>query len=196
MRPIYKYCNGCKKTRIIMRPICGYCNGCKTNNYYETYMRLKYWLWHLLLLKHKKRKKKKNHREEKMQTNERTYLQALTLSFHFYLSLLPSCFCFLFQTFFPNIFFFSSRRKEKKTIEKKKKYKEGREFTFKLLFCLLTFDSYFCPLIFAFSIQVHSPWHLLLFKQKEKKNTKKKNHRKKKNAEKRRSLHFFSRFCI
>ncbi len=42
MRPIYKYCNGCKKTRIIMRPICGYCNGCKTNNYYETYMRLKY----------------------------------------------------------------------------------------------------------------------------------------------------------
>jgi hypothetical protein len=34
-----------KKPTIIMRPICKYCNGCKkTNNYYKTYMQILQWL--------------------------------------------------------------------------------------------------------------------------------------------------------
>jgi hypothetical protein len=78
---------------------------------------------------------------------------------------------FCFKHFFLAFSSFQVEEKKKKTIEKKKKCKEGRELTFKLSFCLLTFDSRFCPPIFAFSIQALSPWHLLLFKQKKKKKT-------------------------
>jgi hypothetical protein len=103
---------------------------------------------------------------------------------------LPSCFCpFVFQTLSPDIFFFSSRRR-KKTIEKKKNAEKGRSLPFKLSLCPLTFGSRFCPHVFAFSIQLLSPWHLLL-KQKKKKTIEKI-----KNVEKGGSLPFFSRFYI
>jgi hypothetical protein len=71
---------------------------------------------------------------------------------------------------------------------------------FKLLLCLLTFGSHFCPLIFAFSFQAFAllPWHLFFLKQKKRKKKKKEKKiiEKKKSEEKGGSLPFFSRFCI
>jgi len=64
----------------------------------------------------------------------------------------------LFQTLSPSIFLFSSRRKEKKnkgkkTIKKKKKSREGKEFTFKLSLCLVTFGSCFWLHVFVLLLQ-------------------------------------------
>jgi len=144
--------------------------------------------------KGKKNKEKKTIEKKSRQRKELTFkfsLCLLTFSSRFY----PPAFALLLQTLFPSIFFFSSRRKEKKNHRKEKKCKEGRELTFKLSFCLLTFDSRFCPPIFAFSIQALSPCHLLLLllfkqKKKKKKTQKKTTIKKKKKCKERRELTF------
>jgi len=74
-----------------------------------------------------------------MQRREGAYLKTLALPSHFWLLLLPSCFCpcvsSAFYWHFPLIKQKKKKKntKKKKTIEKKKKCKEGREFTFVLL---------------------------------------------------------------
>jgi len=98
----------------------------------------------------------------------------------------------LFQALSRGIFLFSSRKKntkKKKTIRKKKLCREGRELTFKLLFCLLTFGSRFYYLVFALSFQALSLG--IFFSSKRKKNRKEQ-----KNAEKGGSLPSSSRFAF
>jgi hypothetical protein len=60
------------------------------------------------------------------------------------------------------------KHKEDKTHKKttKRKPKEGRELTFKLPLCFLTFGSRFYP-----SVSNAFSWHLLLLKQKKRKET-------------------------
>jgi preprotein translocase subunit YajC len=91
--------------------------------------------------------------------------------------------------FFFGIFFFQAEKKpqRKKNHKKEKICKEGRELTFKLLLCPLTFGSCFCLFVFAFLFQVLSPG-IFFFLSKRKEKEKKKTHREKKNAEKGRSL--------
>jgi len=119
----------------------------------------------------KKKTKKKNHREgKKMQRREGIFLQAFTLPSHFWLPLLP----LLFQMLFPGIFFFSSRRKKKQHKEKKthRKYlkiqrRDGaffKTFTLHSHFWLSLLPSHFCP----FVSNIFSR-HLLLLKQKKRK---------------------------
>jgi len=104
----------------------------------------------LLILKHKKNKTHKKTTKNKTKKRERAYLQAPTLPFHFWFPLLPFYFkCFLLASF-------SSQTKEKKRKTKKKnhreekKCKEGREFSFKLPLCPVTFNSRFCLHFYLF----------------------------------------------
>jgi len=73
-------------------------------------------------------------------------------------------------------FFSFLKHKEDKTHKKttKKKPKEGREFTFKLPFCLFTFGSRFCLPIFALPFHVLSPSIFFLSSNKKKKTQRKK----------------------
>jgi len=143
----------------------------------------------LLLFKHKEAKTY-NKTTKKTKQREGAYLQALALPSHFWLMLLP----FRFKLFSRSIFFFSSEREKNYTV--KKKCKEGKELTFKLLFCPLTFGFCFWPLIFGLSFQALSPWHFFFKWKKKEKHKEKKNHREEKNAKNGRSLPFFSRFYI
>jgi len=92
-----------------------------------------------------------------------------------------------------NIFFLSSSKKKKtqrkKNHREEKTCKEGKELTFKLLLCPLTFDSHFCFLVLHF----HFKCFILtsFFYQVEGK----KNHREKKNAKKGREFTFKLLFC-
>jgi len=74
------------------------------------------------------------------------------------------------------LLFFFLKHKEDKTHKKttKKKPKEGRELTFKLPFCLLTFGSRFCFPIFALPFHVLSPGIFFLSSSKKKKTQRKK----------------------
>jgi hypothetical protein len=83
------------------------------------------------------------------------------------------------KTMAPYYCLFLLKHKENKT--PKKKPREGRELTFKLSFCLLTFGSRF-----YFLFQTFSP--RIFFFSSRKKNKEKKNHREKRNVEKGRSL--------
>jgi hypothetical protein len=72
----------------------------------------------------------------------------------------------------PGIFFFSSRRKEKKKNHReKKKCREGKELSFKLSLCPLTFGSCFYPPTFALLFQTFSPgiFFFSIIKKKKKK---------------------------
>jgi hypothetical protein len=73
---------------------------------------------------------------------------------------------------------FSNRRKKKqkkKNHREEKKCREGRELSFELSLCPLTFGSPFCPPVSLSSFQALFSWHLFFLKQKKKKkNTKKK----------------------
>jgi hypothetical protein len=108
--------------------------------------------------------------KKKFKTKEGAYLQTPALPFY------PLAFAFLFQALSLAIFLFSNRRKKK--TQRKKKCTEGRELTFKLLFYLLIFGSYFCSLVFDLSFQALSPG---IFssrrKEKKRKTQRKKNHR-------------------
>ncbi len=110
--------------------------------------------WHLLLLKHKKIKK--NTKKKKIVEKGRNF----PLSSRSTLSLLAPVYAFLLFPFCFKHFLLasSSFQVEKKCTE------EGRELTFKLSLCPLTFSSLFCPPVFAFLFQVFFPWHLLLLK--------------------------------
>jgi hypothetical protein len=97
--------------------------------------------------------------------------------------LLPFCFkCFLLAASY------SQTKEEEKNHGEEKKCKEGKEFSFKFMFCPLTFGSRFCP-----SISNTFFWHLLVFKHK-----KRKNHKEEKNVEKGGSLpsSFHSAFSL
>jgi hypothetical protein len=78
-------------------------------------------------------------------------------------------------------FFFFLKHKEDKTHKKttEKKPKEGKELTFKLMFCLPTFGSHFCLLIFALPFHVLSLGIFFLSSSKKKKTIEKKKHVKK-----------------
>jgi hypothetical protein len=102
----------------------------------------------------------------------------LSFKLSFCLLTFGSCFyppisALLFQMLSLDIFFFSSRRKEKKNHREEKKCREGKEFSFKLSLCPLTFGSHFCLHVFALLFQ-----HFLLtsfsFQAKEKKRKEKK----------------------
>ncbi len=95
----------------------------------------------------------------------------------------------------PGIFFISSsKKKEKKrknkTIEEKKTCKEGKELTFKLLLCPLTFDSRFCFLVLHFHFKCFVLTSSFYQVEEKKKTTEKK-----KNAKKGRELTFKLLFC-
>jgi len=90
----------------------------------------------------KKQKNKKNHREKQKCNEGRAYFQAFILPSHFLLLLMASYFCHFVSNTFSSAFFFSQTKKKKKK-RKEKKCKEGRELTFKLSLCPLTFGSCF-----------------------------------------------------
>ncbi len=97
-----------------------------------------------------------------MQKKERAYLQAPTLYSHFGLPLLPSYFCISISSTFSCHLLLLKQKKRKKTLRKnnhrkEKKCREGRELTFKLPLCPLTFGSYFYPLTFDLLFQAFSP---------------------------------------
>jgi hypothetical protein len=77
-----------------------------------------------------------------------------------WLSLLPSCFCtFVSSVFSRHVLLLKQKKRkktQKKTIKKKKKCREGKELTFKLPLCPLTFGSCLCPLAFALPFQALS----------------------------------------
>ncbi len=103
----------------------------------------------------------------------------MVLAFAF--PLLPFC----FKRFFLRIFFFSSRRNEKKIKEKKnhreeKKCREGKELSFKLLLCHVTFGSCFCPPGSTLLFQTLFPNIFFFSNRRKEKKPKEKNHRKKK----------------
>jgi hypothetical protein len=100
-------------------------------------------------------------------------------------------------------FYFQAKEKNTHT-QRKKNHKEKNickkeEFTFKLPFCLFTFDSHFYLFAFAFLFQVFS-LGIFFFssKRKEKKHKEKKTIEKKKYVEKGRSLlsNFYSTFSF
>jgi len=92
------------------------------------------------------------------------------------LSLLVLASALLFQTLSPSIFFFSNKKKEKENHREEKKCREGRELTFKLSLCLLTFGSCFWPPISTLFISsaFSSTFSSFQVEEKKKENTKKK----------------------
>jgi len=87
------------------------------------------------LNRRKKNKEKKTIEKKKMQKREGIHLQALTLPFHFWLPLLPSCFCLFASNTFSFAFFFSQAEGEK-TIKKKTNVKKGGILAFFSRFCI------------------------------------------------------------
>ncbi len=119
----------------------------------------------------------------------------LLSSSHSAFSLLAPTSTFLFQTLSPDIFFFSSKRKKKKRKENHKnkiKCREGKELSFKLPLCPVTFGSRFCLPISALLFQTCS-LNIFFFwsKWKEKKPIEMK-----RNAEKGRSFPSSSHFAL
>jgi hypothetical protein len=91
---------------------------------------------------------KKNKKTKKtIEKNKNVMKGGLTFKLSFYLLIFcsylwPPIFAILFQTLFPRHFLLLKPNKKKKK-RKEKKYKEGRELTFKLSLCPLTFGSCF-----------------------------------------------------
>jgi hypothetical protein len=142
-----------------------------------------------LFLKHKKDKthkkttKKKPKEGRSLPSSSRSAFSFLVLAsafpfLHFYFM------CFLLASSSFQIVR-KKNTKKKKTIEKKKTCKKGKELTFKLLLCPLTFDSRFCFLVLHF----HFKCFILTssFYQVE---GKKKNHREKKKCKTREGTYF------
>jgi hypothetical protein len=94
----------------------------------------------------------------------------------------PRFYTSISSAFFWHLILF--KQKKKKNHKEEKICREGREFTFKFLFCLLTFVFHFCPPAFALPFQAFSP-SIFFFSNKRKE---KKRHRKKKNVEKGRNF--------
>jgi hypothetical protein len=91
------------------------------------------------------KKNRKTIEKKEMQRREGTFLQTLTLLFHFWVLLLPSFFALSFQTL--SLILKQNRKKEKKKNAKK----GGSLFSSSLStlshFWLLVLDSCFCPFI-------------------------------------------------
>jgi hypothetical protein len=100
-------------------------------------------------IKHTRKQLKKKPKEERELTFKLSFC-LLTFGSHFCLPV----FVLPFHVLSLGIFFLSSSRKKKhkkkKNHREEKTCKEGKELTFKLLFCLLTFDSRFCFLVLHF----------------------------------------------
>jgi hypothetical protein len=63
--------------------------------------------------KEKKHKEKENHRRKKYAEKEGAYLQAPVLPSHFWLLILPSCFCpFVSSTFSWHLLLFKQKKKK------------------------------------------------------------------------------------
>jgi len=101
---------------------------------------------------------KAKQRKKEMQRREGIFLQAPVLPFHFWVPLLPSHFCPSVSNAFPwhLLLLKEKKRKEKKNHIEKKKCKEGKELSFKLSLCPLTFGSHFCPPASALPFQTLS----------------------------------------
>jgi hypothetical protein len=106
----------------------------------------------LLLLKHKEDKTHKKITTKKTKRREGAYLQAPTPPSHFWLSLLPFCFKqFLLASSSSSQAKKKKRNKQRnKNHRKEKKCRDGRELSFKLLLCPLTFG--FLPSCFYPSV--------------------------------------------
>jgi Na+/H+ antiporter NhaD/arsenite permease-like protein len=115
---------------------------------------------HLFLFKHKVDKTHKKTTTKKNQEKG----GSLPSHSYFALSLLALVSTFLllhfhFKCFFLASYFFQAeenKKTQKKNHKKEKICREGRELTFKLLFCPLTFGSCFCSPNFALSFQALS----------------------------------------
>ncbi len=129
-----------------------------------------------------------------MKTKERTYLQVLSLPFHFQLSLLPSCFCpFVSNTFFQHFLLFKQKKRKKKPQKRKKNAKKGGSLpsSFHFAFSLLTpaFALLFLPFRFKrFLLGIF----FFSSKRRKRKHTKKKNHRKEKKMQRKEGAYLSS----
>ncbi len=129
-----------------------------------------------------------------MQRREGTLLQAPTLPFHFWLPLLPSHFCTsVSNIFFQHLFLLKQNKRIK---NKEKKCREGRELSFKLLLCPLTFGFHFLPFASALLFQTFSPNIFFFSSKRKEKKKQKKYQREEKNAKKGGNLPSSSRFAF